>query len=73
MSIPIRSLVVALEWVPKFVDCVLLLTDQEGVCCTTSTKRRVINPQLNSKREIVECDITLPYLTDCPDLDEAFM
>jgi len=46
MFIPVGSLVVALEWVPELVDRILLLTDQEGVCSTISSKRRVINPQL---------------------------
>jgi len=49
MFIPIRSHLVALEWVPKLVDRILLLTDQEGVCYATNSKRRVINPQLKFK------------------------
>ena len=44
--IPVGSFAIGRLWVPEIGECILLLTDYEGIFCTGSSERRIIDPQL---------------------------
>ena len=46
MSIPGWSFAIGRLWVSEIGDRILLLTDYEGIFCTASSKRGVVDPQL---------------------------
>jgi hypothetical protein len=47
--IPVWSFAVGRLWVPEIGERILLLTDYEGICCTQSSKRGIIDPQLKKR------------------------
>jgi hypothetical protein len=51
LGVPVWSYAVVLRWVPKSGDSTCLLTEDEGISWTGSTKRRIIDPELNKKEK----------------------
>ena len=47
MWIPVGSCAIGRLWVPESGDRTCLLTEYEGIWCTGSSKRGIIDPQLN--------------------------
>jgi hypothetical protein len=62
MWIPVGIFAVDRLWVPETGERILLLTDNEGICYTSSSKRGIIDPQLKCLGK----HLTLHYLTFFP-------